>query len=112
MSTNKRVSRKTGNYSRRTTTIGSKGTTQSYSSKPPGSRTRRTVSYRNGTMRTTYSTKLGGGWTKTTSKTKTLTRKPRKSSSRPRRSRGGNSDFALTFWKWFFIVFFLYWLFN
>jgi hypothetical protein len=105
MAIRRRTTKKTGNFSKRTTTLSTKhGVTQSYSSKPPGSPTRRTVSHNNGKMRTTYSTKLGGGLTKVTSKTISLVSKPRakKSGSGSRsRSGSGSGDF------WLLSIFFL-----
>ena len=68
----KRTSKKTGKYSRSTSTINSNGrVTKSNSSKPPGSGTRRTQSWntQTGKTRETYTTKMGGGWTRRTSRT-------------------------------------------
>lgn len=75
----KRTTTKVGQFGKRTRTVSSTGrVTESFSSKPPGKNTtRRTVSHSGGKIRTTYSTKLGGGYTKVTTKTKTLTSKPR-----------------------------------
>lgn len=72
MSQYKRTSKKTGKYSRSTTTVNSSGrVTKSNSSKPPGSGTRRTQSWntQTGKTRETYTTKMGGGWTRRTSRT-------------------------------------------
>jgi len=68
----KRTSKKTGNGSRRTTTLSTtNGKTQSYSNKPSAHAPRRTVSHnsKTGKIRTTTTQKLGGGYTKVTSKT-------------------------------------------
>lgn len=72
MSKYKRTSKKTGNYSRSTSTINSNGrVTKSNSTKPPGSGTRRTQSWNSqtGKIRETYTQKMGGGWTRRTSRT-------------------------------------------
>jgi hypothetical protein len=91
--TRKRTTRKTGNFSKRTTTISSRGTTQSYSSKPPLGATRRTVSFNHKTekTRTTYATKLGGGYIRTYSKTTGGSKyRPTKSRGRSRGGAGGD----------------------
>jgi hypothetical protein len=89
MARSKRVTTKTGPYSKRTVTYSSKGVRVTNSNKPPGSNTRRTVSTNlsTGKMRTTYSRKLGGGWRDISSKTFSPIRKFRSSNS--------NSDFNL-----------------
>jgi len=72
MTVRKRTTKKTGNGSRRTTTISTtRGLTQSYSNKPTKQSPRRTVSFnhKTGKTRTNYSQKLGGGYTKIMSKT-------------------------------------------
>ena len=72
MTVRKRTTQKTGNGSRRTTTLSSTGgKTVSYSNKPTKQSPRRTVSFnhKTGRTRTTYSQKLGGGFTRITSKT-------------------------------------------
>jgi hypothetical protein len=72
MATRKVTSKKTGNGSRRTTTLSStNGKTESYSNKPTKQSPRRTVSFnhKTGKIRTTYSQKLGGGYTRINSKT-------------------------------------------
>jgi hypothetical protein len=95
----KRKTTKTGNFSQRTTTLGTKGRTDSFSSKLPDSPTRRTVSYKNGKMRTTYSTKMGGGWTKVSSKTTPLVSKPKTTRRRRGRYKKGSS-----FWFWVILI--------
>jgi hypothetical protein len=109
MAIRRRTTKKTGNFSKRTTTLSTKhGVTQSHSSKPPGSPTRRTVSHNNGKMRTTYSTKLGGGLTKVTSKTISLVSKPRaKKSGSGSRSRSGSASGSGSGDFWLLSIFFL-----
>jgi hypothetical protein len=80
----KKITKKTGPNSRRTTTYSSTGgKTESYSNKPSKQSSRRTVSFNHntGNRRTTYSTQLGGGYTRISSKT-TSGSKPRKTPSR------------------------------
>jgi hypothetical protein len=92
MSRYKRVSKKTGNFSRRTITYNADGSkTTSYSSKSPTSGTRRTVSFndKKKTTRTTYTTKTGGGWINRTQRT---TGGRKKRTSNRRRSTGGRSN--------------------
>lgn len=103
--TRKRTSRKTGNYTRSTTTISNRGVTRSHSSKPPGGATRRTVSYgQNGSMRETNSTRLGGGWTRVS--TKTYPGSKIIGGGRRTRSYRGRGDVDLTFvWKFIAFVF-------
>lgn len=72
MSKYKRTTKKTGNYSRSTSTINESGrVTKSNSTKPPGSGTRRTQSWntQTGKTRETYTQKTGGGWIRRTSRT-------------------------------------------
>ena len=79
----RRTSKKTGNNSRRTTTLSSTGTkTESYSNRPSKQSPRRTVSFnhKTGKTRTTYSQKLGGGWTKISTKTTGGSRRSSRSS--------------------------------
>ena len=112
----KRTTTKTGKFTKSTRTLSSTGrVTHSSSSKPPGSPTRRTVSYSNGKLRTTYSTKLGGGWTNVTTKTQTLSSKPRVSKSkglgwfsgksgRRRASNETHDDGESGTWSWFGVL--------
>lgn len=95
MSRYKRVSKKTGNFSRRTITYNADGSrTISNSTKRPTTGTRRTVSFntKKKTTRTTHTTKTGGGWLDRTQWT-TGGRK------RTRRSTGGRNNNSWTKYK-------------
>jgi len=106
----KRSTKKTGNFSKRTTTLSTvRGKTESTSTRPPGGATRRTVSFNHNTGKTrvTNSTRLGGGWTSIRSKTFTNFTRPRVS-----KRRGGNSDWkalSLVFMFAFAIIYGLIW---
>ena len=98
MTVRKRTTQKTGNGSRRTTTLSSTGgKTVSYSNKPTKQSPRRTVSFnhKTGRTRTTYSQKLGGGFTRITSKT--TGPKKYKSSRSSSRSSSGSGDMGAFF---------------
>lgn len=106
----KRSTKKTGNFSKRTTTLSSvRGKTESRSTRPPGGATRRTVSFnhKTGKTRITNSTQHGSGWTTIRSKTSTNVRRPRVS-----KRRGGNADWeilSLVFTFVFAIIYGLIW---
>ncbi len=85
----RRVTKKTGPYSRQTITTSSAGTRITNSNKPPGASTRRTssINLSTGKTRVTHTTKLGGGWYSSSSKSGG-TRKAR-SGGRRRSGKGG-----------------------
>lgn len=96
MSIFKKVTRKTGNNSKRTTTYSNKGTTQSFSSTSP-SGLRRTNSFNSSTgrQRTTTSWTDGGGFVHVNSKT-TGTSKVKRNSI--------GSSFKGLFWFLFWVT--------
>jgi hypothetical protein len=66
----KRTTTKTGNFTKRTVTVSSKGTRVTNSFRPPGGATRRTssVNLSTGKTRLTHTTHQGNGWSTTRSK--------------------------------------------
>jgi hypothetical protein len=123
MARSKRVTTKTGPYSKRTVTYSSKGVRITNSTKPPGVFTRRTMStnLRTGKSRLTHSKTTGGGWRDISSKTFGGSKRSRSSKSdlslftglfsKPRRSgRSGSVDSnsgpatPLTWWQWILLL--------
>lgn len=107
MSQYKRTTKKTGKFSKSTTTLNSSGRlTRSNSSKPPGSGTRRTQSWNSetGKFRETHTTKMGGGWTRRTSRTMNPTPKSPRSSKRTTKNDSDGSALLLLFLGIFSII--------
>jgi hypothetical protein len=105
MSQYKRTTKKTGKYSKSTTTLNSSGRlTRSNSSKPPGSATRRTQSWNSetGKFRETHTTKMGGGWTRRTSRT--LNPSPKSSRSSARSSKEDSAILLILFLAFFSLI--------
>jgi hypothetical protein len=100
----KRTTTKTGNFTKRTVTISSKGTRITNSFRPPGGATRRTssINLSTGKTRITHTTHQGNGWSTTRSKSGGIGKYRSDKSSRSSYSSSGNSDWIKIFFLWIY----------